>query len=328
MNNKKPRLEIFPDELFLDLFSYIPPVDLFRVWCGLNRRISAIIRSIRISFDLNEYTDANIRALDYFSKQIVFLHLHISYRSLDLTKYSNLRSLIINTQLTIQQLNSIQPVYLPFLRRLAFSKWSNDDEIINDIIFNQDSSTVQAIPWLKVYHLPKIPNYFIGRTLALSHINTMIFDRVTPFDISLILYLQPTLRRLKITIVRWMFDDFMPKFFLHDKNFQHKNLHYLEITMNTCNRLDDLYPLLQHLPCLRSLYIACDSLTLSDFKRLAIELVTRTPYLRKFNCSFKQTYIESIEVLQNMSPLFRHMKCRKIEWTGGWHYYCVTTVDI
>ncbi|CAF3296151.1 unnamed protein product [Rotaria sp. Silwood2] len=66
MNNKQSRLEIFPDELFLDLFSYISPTDLYHVWHSLNRRFSAIIRSVRVSFDLNENTDENTRALNYF----------------------------------------------------------------------------------------------------------------------------------------------------------------------------------------------------------------------------------------------------------------------
>ncbi|CAF4486372.1 unnamed protein product [Rotaria sp. Silwood2] len=153
----------------------------------------------------------------------------------------------------------------------------------------------------------------------------MIFDRVTPCDIDLILSLQPTLRCLKVTIVRWMLDDTISKISIANTNYQHKHLIHLHTTMNTCNRLDDLYPLLSHLPCLHYLYVACDSLTIVDFKQLAFELVTRVPWLERFDCSFKQTYIEHIEKLHCMSPLFRRMKCRKVEWSGGWHYYCVTT---
>ncbi|CAF1429987.1 unnamed protein product [Rotaria sordida] len=319
------RLEIFPDELFLNLFSYIPPTDLYHIWHGLNRRFCAILRSVRISFDLNENTDENTRALNYFSKQIVFIHLRILYKSLDFKQYPNLCSLIIDTKLTKKQLDSIQPINLPCLKRLTFSKWSKDEEILNEIIFNRYSSNKQNFSSLKVYHLPFIPSYFISNTSNLSHIQTMIFDRVTPYDIDLILSLQPILRRLKVTIVRWVADETIPQISIINKNYQHKHLIHLHTTMNTCNKLDDLYPLLSHIPCLRYLYIACDSLTINDFKQLAFELLTRLPCLERFNCSFKQTYIENIEKLHCMSPLFRHMKCRKVEWSGGWHYYCVTT---
>lgn len=328
MTNTLSRLEIFPDELFLDLFSYIPPIDLYHVWNGLNRRLSAIIRSVRISFDLVENTDANTRALNYFSQQIVYIRLRLPYQSLDLRQFRNLHSLIVDTKLTKRQIDSIQPKNLPYLKRLAFSKWSNDEEILNEIIFNRNSSNEQIFQWLKVYHLPLIPNYYLINTSNLSHIQTMIFDRVTPWDIDLILALQPTLRRLKVTIVRWMSDDTISKIPPTGKNYQHKSLTHLDTTMNTCNRLDDLYPLLSHLSCLRSLYIACDSLTINDFKQLAFELVTRVPWLERFNCSFKQTYIENMENVHSMNPLFRHMKCRKVEWNGGWYYYCVATGNV
>lgn len=328
MYNRLSQLEIFPDELFLDLFSYIPPTDLYRVWNGLNRRLSAILNSVRISFDLIENTDDNTRALNYFSQQIVFIHLRTPYAKLDLKKCPNLHSLIVDAKLTKEQLESIHPNYLPYLKRLSFPKWSKDEEVLNEVIFNRDSSNEQISQWLKVYHLPSIPNYFLTNVFNLSHIHTLVFDRVTPCDIDLILSLQPTLRCLKVTIVRWMNDDTISRIALTNQNYQHKHLLHLHTTMNTCNRLDDLYPLLSHLSCLRSLYIACDSLTIGDFQQLAFELLTRVPFLEYFNCSFKQTYIEDIQKLHSMSSLFRHMKCRKIEWSGGWYYYCVTTGNV
>jgi hypothetical protein len=317
MNNSS-RLEIFPDELFLDLFSYIPPTDLYHVWHGLNRRISAILRSVRISFDLTDNTAENIYALDYFSRQIVYIHLHISYNSFDFKQFPNLYSLIIDTKLTNEQLNSIQPNILPRLKRLTFSDWWKHEEPLNEIIFNQNSS------WLKLYHLPSMPNYFLSNPLNLSHINTMIFDRVTSYDIDLILSLQTTLRRLKVTVVRWIPDDKIAK----TQNYQHKHLIDLDITMNTCNKLDNLYPLLSRLLSLKYLCIACDGLTISDFQQLAFELHARVPRLEHFYCSFRQTFINDIKKLHCMNPLFRHMKCKKVEWNGGWYYYCITTANV
>jgi hypothetical protein len=152
----------------------------------------------------------------------------------------------------------------------------------------------------------------------------MIYDRVTPYDIDLILSLQTTLRRLKVTIVRWTPDDRISKI----QNYQHKNLIHLDVTMNTCNKLDHLYPLLSHLPSLKYLHLACDSLTINDFTKLSFELNTRVPWLERFSCSFKQTLIDDIKILHSMNRLFRHMKCKKIEWSGGWYYHCVTTENV
>jgi len=323
--NELSRLEILPDELFLDLFSYIPPIELYYVWNGLNNRLNAILRSVQISIDLFENTNDNNHVLNYFSQQIVYIHLYVSYESLDLKKFSNLRSLIIDIKLTEEQLHSIQPNFLPCLQRLTFSEWWKDKEPLNEIIFNQENSKKNKSSWLKVYHLPSMPNYFLINTSILSNIQTMIFDRVTSGDIHLILSLQTTLRRLKVTIVPWISDDKISKTSIYNQHFQHKNLIHFDTTINTCNKLDDLYPLLSHLSSLRYLYIAGDSLTMNDFEQLAFELNTRVPWLEHFNCSFKQTFIEDMEKLHCMSPLFRHMICKKIEWSGGWHYYCVMT---
>lgn len=317
--NQTSQIEIFPDELFLELFSYIHPKDLFYSWNGLNRRINAILRSVSISLDFIENTDENYEIIKYFSRQIVYIHLRIPLNLIDFEEFSNLRSLIIDTELTAEQIKSIHPSSLPNLRRLKFSETWKSEQPLNNIVFKQ---------WIKVYHLPSIPNDFIHNYSNLSHIQTMIFDRVTISDIYRILSLQPTLRRLKVTIVPPLSDEKISKSLSINQNFQHKYLIDFHPTINTCNKLDEVYPLLSYLSSLRYLHILCDSLNMNDFRQLAFELHTRIPQLERFNCTFKQTYIENIADVHSMSPLFTRMICRRIEWIGGWHYYCVTTGNV
>jgi hypothetical protein len=319
--NQSSHLEIFPDELFLELFSYISPRDLYYSWNGLNRRINGILRSVRISFDLIDNIDENYRILKYFSRQIVYIHLCIPSNLIDFKEFINLRSLIIDTKLTSKQIESIDPMNLPNLRRLTFNEeWKSDDPL-NEILFHQKTSN----QWIKVCHLPIIPTYFLHNSLNCSHIQTMIFDRVTSCDINRLLFLQTTLRRLKVNIVSSIIDEKIWKSSFINLNYQHKYLIDFHTTMNTCNKLDELYPLLSNLSSLRYLHISCDNLTMYDFRQLALELHTRIPQLERFNCTFKQTYIENIEEVHSMSPLFTRMICKKIEWIGVWHYYCVTT---
>ncbi|CAF1283843.1 unnamed protein product [Adineta ricciae] len=327
MNSKPSRLEILPDELILDLFSYIPSIELYYTWYGLNRRLSAIIRSVKISFDLNDNTERTIHTLNYFSSQIVRLHIRNCFDNLDLRCFSNLRSLIIDTKLTSDQLHAIHPSALPHLKRLTFSEWWIDHEPLNSIIFTQHSSENQSMTWLKVYHIPTMPSYFLRHYQPLSYVHTMIFDRVHPCNINIILSVQTLLRRLKLTVVRWMPDDGLSKILPSVRQYQHTCLVHLDVTMNTWDKLDDLYPILSHLSCLEHLHVTCDSLTTNDFKRLAIELHTRVPTMKRFTCSFRQTYVENIKTVQCLSPLFRYMRCTKVQWEGGWHYYCVTTND-
>lgn len=193
--NGLSRLEIFPDELFLELFSYIPPNELYTTWHNLNHRINAILQSVRISFDLIEYTNNNHEILNYFSKQVVYLCLRVSNDLLDLKKFSNLRSLVIETKLNIIQFQSIQSEYLPYLKRIRFSEWWQSKDPFINMIFDEKLS------WLKVYHLPSIPNCFLKDSSKFSYIQTMIFDRITSCDIHLILSFQTILRCLKVTIV-------------------------------------------------------------------------------------------------------------------------------
>ncbi|UJR23213.1 hypothetical protein I4U23_026232 [Adineta vaga] len=328
MNIKPSRLEVFPDELFLDLFSYIPSAELYHVWHGLNHRLSAIIRSVRISFDLNDNTESSIQALNYFSLQIVHLHIRNSFDALNLRYFPNLRSLIIDTKLTNEQLDAIQPTILPHLQRLTFSEWWIHREPLNNLIFLPHSSNHLPISWLKVYHIPTMPKCFLTQYQPLSYIQTAIFDRVHPCNINIILSLLTLLRRLKVNVVRWMPDDGLLRVIPPIRQYKHTCLVHFDITMNTCDKLDELYPILSYLSCLNHLHVACDSLTIKDFKQLASELNKRLSTLKRFTCSFKQTYIDNMKILYCMCPLFHRMICKKVEWGGGWHYYCVTTNDI
>ena len=323
--NSRSQLEIFPDELFLDLFSYISPSELYHVWHGLNPRFNAILRSIRASFDLFENTDNNHRALNHFSEQIVYIHLHTSVTSLNLRQFPNLRSLISSVPLTKEQLDSIRPSILPRLERLTFLTHLPESDSLNDIIHAR-RATENSLTWIKVYRLPRLPMYLMRNSSRFDHIQSMIIDRVTTLDIEVILSFFIFLRRLKVTVVqRTMIDQPKSPLQVFDRTYPHHHLVHLNITMNTPDKLDDFYPLLSRLSFLRSLYVACDSLSMADFQQLAVELHSRVPCLKRFNCSFQQTHFDDISKLHCLSPFFQQMRCQKIEWCGGWYYYCVTT---
>ena len=317
--NKPTRLEIFPDELFLELFSYILPVELCHTWHGLNARFNAVLRSVRISFDLYEHSDAATHALNHFAQQTVYIHLHSYYASLNLKQFPNLRSLAIDVKPTDEQIDCIRPQILPQLERLTFSVWWTSSEPLSELIFSTHPHEKNFVQ-LKVYHLPSLPKYFTRIVSKLYHIQTMILDRVTAMDIHIILSVLVYLRRLKVTVVTGMSDVSHPS---HPP--LHQQLVELDITMNTFSKLDDLYRLFPRLAGLRHLHVACDSLTESDFRQLAGHLHTHIPWLHRLNCSFKQTHVDDIQVLHSMSPLFRRMACRKVVWVGDWYYHCVTT---
>ena len=319
------QLEIFPDELFLELFSYISPEELYHVWIRLNRRFASIINSLKISMDLFDSSSQSINTLNYFAHQIVYINIRAFSPSLNFNSFPKLRTLIIDTQLNPRQLKLIRPWILPALKRITFPSQLPDVDSLNEILLI-DQLNDSKTRWIEIYQLPRIPNYLVKNPSKFNHIHSVIFNRLTTPDVDLLLSSLIYLRYLKVTVVPKTMDQTRPPVKATDPNYHNRNLVNLNVTMNTCDKLDDFFPIMSRLPSLISLYIACDSLMLSDFQQLAVELHTRVPWLRRFNCTFQQTYVDDMMKLHQLSPYFRRMGCQKIEWPGGWHYYCVTTL--
>ncbi|CAF1339986.1 unnamed protein product [Adineta steineri] len=99
-------LEIFPDELFFELFEYIPIYDLYRTFFGLNQRINCILENLSNLF-AEWTTNSDDEIIDKFSSCISRL---IVWRGgyLNLKRFHKVRSLKLCLP-TIEQCNEIQP---------------------------------------------------------------------------------------------------------------------------------------------------------------------------------------------------------------------------
>jgi len=102
----RSRLEIFPDELFFDLFEYIPIYDLYQTFFGLNKRLNLILQNLSNLF-AEWTTNADDRTIDIFSSGISRL---VIWRGgyLNLNRFNKLRSLKLALP-SIEQCNEIQP---------------------------------------------------------------------------------------------------------------------------------------------------------------------------------------------------------------------------
>ncbi|CAF4488946.1 unnamed protein product, partial [Rotaria sp. Silwood2] len=99
-------LEIFPDELFFEIFEYIPLNNLYRAFFGLNKRINIILQNLPNLFA--EWTTHNDdKIIDIFSSCINRL---VIWRGgyLNLSRFTKLHSLKLALP-TIEQCNEIQP---------------------------------------------------------------------------------------------------------------------------------------------------------------------------------------------------------------------------
>jgi hypothetical protein len=99
-------LEIFPDELFFELFEYIPINDLYRTFFGLNKRIDIILRSLSNLF-AEWTTNTDDQIIDIFSSSISRL---VVWRGghLNLNRFNKLHSLKLALP-SIEQCNEIRP---------------------------------------------------------------------------------------------------------------------------------------------------------------------------------------------------------------------------
>lgn len=114
-------IEDLPDELLLDIFFYLSPIDLFLSFAYLNHRFDSILcdQSIQLAIQI---TNHNYTKIDYFAKY--FTHLYISTDQIDIRYFNNIRSLTLgpSPRPTDDLLNQLvdQPLrYFPYLTQLT-----------------------------------------------------------------------------------------------------------------------------------------------------------------------------------------------------------------
>ena len=116
--------KIFPDEIFLIIFKYLPTLDLFRGFYGLNSRLNGIISAVPIK--LNTLYDEKTRQYvlpNIYPPQVGVLEVPYQGCTIpSISKFVNIRRLRFLKEPTSNQLNDIQPMHLPYLKELSIAK--------------------------------------------------------------------------------------------------------------------------------------------------------------------------------------------------------------
>ncbi len=104
------RFEEFPDEILLEIFKCVEPVDLHSFF-GHNRRFNNIIQDIKLNIVI-QYPEYENEDFNYLScllpKQFIRLELQYSWDELDLNTFKELRSLTVNcNSLSEQQFDQV-----------------------------------------------------------------------------------------------------------------------------------------------------------------------------------------------------------------------------
>lgn len=114
-------IEDLPDELFLEIFSYLSPRDLFLAFAYLNTHIDSTLcdQSVRLAVQLTEY---HYTKIDYFADY--FTHLFVFNDQMDIRQFNYIHSLTLgpSPRPTDELLNQLidQPAkYFPYLTQLT-----------------------------------------------------------------------------------------------------------------------------------------------------------------------------------------------------------------
>jgi hypothetical protein len=117
-------LEVFPDEIILDVFEYFDIRDLYQSFYGLNIRLNTIVQSRKnLSLIFSSPDEMDDPFFDLFTRHIV--KLVVDYSSyIDLEPFSCLYSLILNSP-SQEQLKQIGLCQFPYLVYLEFGIMSD-----------------------------------------------------------------------------------------------------------------------------------------------------------------------------------------------------------
>jgi hypothetical protein len=105
------RLEALPDEILLEIFRYIKPIDLVNLK-GHNQRLNNVVRDVKLNIVIAYPEEDDEKDLEYLMKfspkQIIYLELRYGWKAFDLNVFQELRSLTLNcTYLSKNQLDQV-----------------------------------------------------------------------------------------------------------------------------------------------------------------------------------------------------------------------------
>jgi len=163
-------IELLPNEVWLEIFSYIHIGDITRAFLRLNNRLTNLIHSLPTNahhYEMNE---------SYFYGHLTIRHTHISVRDgRSFSFHSNRRHLVWLSfdRPSQRQLQFLQSTYFPHLKHLHFNgigTINNDVAKFYFTIFN--SNRANNIPSLISCSLPSI-----------CSLNWNYFNRTNSFDL-------------------------------------------------------------------------------------------------------------------------------------------------
>jgi len=300
------------DEILIEIFEYIPLIDLFNGFVNLNFRLNILLRDVRLGICLDQNnencTKYFLNILYYFCKQIIYIHID-HYPLLNLKKFSNLRSLIIYLPTKIQLL-SINNRFLSNLSRLWIGIINKNDQIIlwKNLFGNKQ---FKKLYFCNFFQINFNEQNFNSYQICLN-IKKLFITNISTKDFLFILLLLPNLYQLEICI-----SDVLLKSEENLTNFSHQNLRILKIEfLEKIPKLNHLNNLISFVPYIQQCtLILIHLIKIKDYAILQNILINKLLQLKQFICSIdyycqfqSNQMIKKFHRLKIKLPFFQTMK--------------------
>ncbi|CAF4441827.1 unnamed protein product [Rotaria socialis] len=301
------QLEGTPNELLLEIFQYVNPIDL-RSFEGLNKRINCIIQALKVNIVVRCQEKDEFNYLSIFTPtQIVRLEIRNYCLPLKLNVMTELRSFTLDcTYLSNEQLDQITKIRLLRLEWLSIENVTYDLRTpLLDVI-----SRGEHFPSLKTCQIKSRHHYNLenndSKSLPNNALRSLAIDTWHWSQLDWLLHQLPNLRRFETNFGK-SYDSM-----IHYVQ-PHLLITYLKITLN--DPLHDLETFLKWTPNLTRLRIRGKirgNDVLKHFEKMAEFLSILVPRLQHFDCEL-YCYTNDNEahelIIRQLHPIFSKIRC-------------------
>ena len=302
-------LEQLSDEIFAEIFEYIPMNNLYRSFSGLNRRINSVLSSVptRLVFRWVRPEEILNRRVAFFTNRIrKLLVCHSS--PLNLVHFPNVRYLELERP-TREQCNEIQPHTVPHLECIRIN--NNHTKLAAAAAFHQLCCSLfnNEFPRLHTCILINIQFNHQWSEIPCA-LRSIQIDVQNCQDLSYLLQRCPQLVQLKI-----MLDD--QHFYFHHSNIcqtLRKLDLYLRINDWSCEELESLLIVMPNLKSM-SIQTPFDQRSHLTVESLANVLRRCTPKLNTFFINTMIKQLPSTNDIGQLHPLFKFVRVSQLVTT-------------
>jgi hypothetical protein len=306
----KSRLEDLPNELLLDIFTYLSVNDLHDGFFNLNYRFNNLILSCD---NLSLIVDENIDPLLIKLFRFKITHLTIdTFNKFDLEQFCNLHSLIIVNR-NLNNIIPIRPEIFPNLVNLSFLLES-DFEVPLDLIPNVFSNRFSNLGSVNLGRIdkPLLNSWSISPSLKFVSIrcnnSKIVIDILSSCPNLVDLELHILYNPIKIRYSSPLFIHPLKRFTLWSDQ--------LELSLDL---IDDL---LISIPNIKRLYLQTKCRVL--FTKLVETVINRLHNLSRFDCFIKELIdknerIDNLTNILQVNSCFNRIKC--IEENDHWRIF-------